>query len=105
LTSRSIELQRPPRIVGQAAPVKGAASIDGEAPPTLRAFAAKRDRSERVSQARNIDHIRISDQRSAEENTVTKNPAHSFAAHLFIFVFASRVAAPGVRDNKVGTDN
>ena len=38
---------------------RGAANVE-------RAFAAKRDRSERVSQARNIDHTRISDQRSAE---------------------------------------
>jgi hypothetical protein len=30
LSSRSIDSQRPPRIVGQAARIKGAASIDGE---------------------------------------------------------------------------
>jgi hypothetical protein len=35
LTSRPIESQRPPRIVGQAARIEGLAIIDGEAPPTL----------------------------------------------------------------------
>ena len=97
LTSRSIELQRRPRIVEKAARIKGAASIDGEAPPTLNVPSPPKEivRSEFLRQETSITPgFPIND---------CKNPAHSFAAHLFIFVFASRVAAPGVRDNKVGT--